>query len=143
MNAVTDKELNAFYGVEKTQDTRRLIIETITQTVRKVDHRALSVPYVKNNSNGTQAIDAYQLLEVVKDYGTDPKPLQALMAVLEGSDCKLVAKWREAMAELFADANAPPINPIITIIKRTNVTRSATVNEAGLRSSPMWLNCLR
>lgn len=114
MNApVTSRELNSFYGVEKTYTIRNLIIETITKTVRKVDHRALSVPYVKNNSNGTQAIDAYQLLEVVKDYGTDPKPLQALMAVLEGSDCPLVAKWREAMAERFADANADEVDEVM------------------------------
>ena len=110
MNApVTSRELNSFYGVEKTYTIRNLIIETITKTVRKVDHRVLSVPYVKNNSIGTQAIDAYQLLEVVKDYGTEPKPLQALMAVLEGSDCPLVAKWREAMAERYADANADEV----------------------------------
>ena len=114
MNApVTSRELNSFYGVENTHDTRKLIIETITQTVRNVDHRALSVPYVKNNRNGTQAIDAYQLLEVVKDYGTDPKPLQALMAVLEGSDCPLVAKWREAMAERYADANADEVDEVM------------------------------
>ena len=114
MNApVTSRELNSFYGVENTHDTRKLIIETITKTVRKVDHRVLSVPYVKNNSNGTCAIAAYQLLEVVKDYGTDPKPLQALMAVLEGSDCPLVAKWREAMAERYADANADEVDEVM------------------------------
>ena len=114
MNApVTDKELDAFYGVEKTYTIRNLIIETITKTVRKVDHRALSVPYVKNNSNGTCAIASYQLVEVVKDYGTEPRPLQALMAVLEGSDCPLVAKWREAMAERYADANANEVYEVM------------------------------
>ena len=114
MNApVTKQELNSFYGVEKTYTTRNLIIETITKTVRKVDHRVLSVPYVKNNSNGTCAIAAYQLVEVVTDYGTEPKPLQALMAVLEGSDCPLVAKWREAMAERYADANADEVDEVM------------------------------
>ena len=113
MSAVTDKELDAFYGVENTHDTRKLIIETITQTVRKISHKVLSVPYVKNNSNGSTSIAAYQLLEVVKDYGTDPKPLQALMAVLEGSDCQLVAKWREAMAEHFADVNAEEVDEVL------------------------------
>ena len=70
MNAVTSKELNQFYGVEKTYTTRRLIIETITKTVRKVDHRALSVPYVKNNANGSSVVAAYKMVEVVTDYGT-------------------------------------------------------------------------
>ena len=60
-----------------------------------------------------ETIEAYQLLEVVKDYGTEPKPLQALMAVLAGSDCPLVAKWREAMAQAFADANADEVDEVI------------------------------
>ena len=113
MNAVTSRELEQFYGVEKTYTTRNLIIETITKTVRKVDHRALSVPYVKNNANGTCAVGAYKMVEVVTDYGTEPKPLQALMAVLEYSDCPLVAKWREAMAERFADANADEVDEVL------------------------------
>lgn len=112
MNA-TNKELDQFYGVEKKHTTRNLIIETITQTVRKVDHRALSVPCVKNKANGTTAIDAYQMAEVVTDYGTEPKPLQALLDVLRGSDCPLVAAWREAMAERFADANADEVDEVL------------------------------
>ena len=110
---VTYRELDQMYGVPKTHTTRDLIVQTITQTVRNVDHRALSVPYVKNNSNGTQAIDAYQLLEVVKDYGTDPKPLQALMAVLEGSDCPLVAEYRTALAKRYSDSWADDVEAFI------------------------------
>ena len=110
---VTSRELNSFYGVEKTYTIRNLIIETITKTVRKVDHRALSVPYVKNNANGSSVVAAYKMVEVVTDYGTEPKPLQALMAVLEGSDCQLVAKWREAMAERYADANADEVDEVM------------------------------
>ena len=109
----TDKELEQFYGVEKTYTTRNLIIETITKTVRKVDHRALSVPYVKNNANGSSVVAAYKMVEVVTDYGTEPKPLQALLDVLCGSDCPLVAKWREAMAERFADANADEVDEVL------------------------------
>ena len=113
MNAVTDKELDAFYGVENTHDTRKLIVQTITQTVRNVDHRALSVPYVKNNANGSSVVAAYKMVEVVTDYGTEPKPLQALLDVLCGSDCPLVAKWREAMAERFADSNADEVDEVL------------------------------
>lgn len=110
---VTYRELDEMYGTPKTQTTRDLIIETITKTVRKVSHKALSVPYVKNNANGTTAIAAYPMVEVVTDYGTESKPLQALMAVLEGSDCPLVAKWREAMADRFADANADEVDEVL------------------------------
>ena len=110
---VTYRELDSMYGTPKDYTTRRLIIETITKTVRKVDHRALSVPYVKNNANGTCAVGAYKMVEVVTDYGTEPKPLQALMAVLEGSDCPLVAAWRAAMAESYADANADEVDEVL------------------------------
>lgn len=113
MNAVTSRELEQFYGSEKTHTTRALIIQTITKTVRTVDHRALSVPYVKNNANGSSVVAAYKMVEVVTDYGTEPKPLQALMAVLEGSNCPLVAKWREAMAERYADANADEVDEVL------------------------------
>ncbi len=112
MNAVTNQELEQMYGVEKTHATRDLIIETITKTVRCVDHRALSVPYVKSNANGRASIEAYALADVVKDYGTDPKPLQALMAVLQGSNCPLVAKWRESLAQCFADGNADEVDEV-------------------------------
>lgn len=108
----TYKELDEMYGLTKTYTTRDLIVETITKTVRKVSHKALSVPYVKNNANGTTAIAAYQMVEVVTDYGTEPKPLQALMAVLEGSNCPLVAKWRTAMAESYANANADDVDGV-------------------------------
>ena len=107
------RESDQMYGVQKTYTTRNLIIETITKTVRKVDHSALSVPYVKNNANGTCAVGAYKMVEVVTDYGTEPKPLQALMAVLEGSDCPLVAAWRAAMAESYADANADEVDEVL------------------------------
>lgn len=109
----TNAELEQFYGSEKTHRVHDEIVETITKTVRKVSHKALSVPYVKNNANGTTAIAAYQMVEVVTDYGTEPKPLQALMAVLEKSDCQLVAKWREAMAERYADANADDVDGVL------------------------------
>ena len=110
MKAVTNAELDSFYGVEKTHTTRKLIAQTITETVRSIDHRALSLPYVKNLPNGGQVIDAYQMLNVVQDYGTDPKPLAALLAVLEKSDCPLVAAYRMALAERYADAWADEVD---------------------------------
>ena len=110
---VTYRELDQMYGTPKICTTRDLIIETITKTVRKVDHRALSVPYVKNNANGSSVVAAYKMVDVVTDYGTEPKPLQALLDVLEGSDCPLVSKWRAAMAERFADANADEVDEVL------------------------------
>ena len=108
----TDKELNQFYGKDKSTEVRDLMIETITKTVRTVSHKALSVPYVKNNANGSCVIAPYSLKEVVTDYGTDPEPLKALMAVMEGSDCPLVAAWRMAMAERYAYSNADEVEEL-------------------------------
>ena len=110
--APTDKELDSFYGKDKPTEIRDLMIETITQTVRTVSYKALSVPYVKNNPNGRSVIAPYSLKEVVTDYGTDPEPLKALLAVLEGSDCPLVAAWRMAMAERFVDSNADEVEEL-------------------------------
>lgn len=113
MQPATDRELDQFYSVEKTHSTRDLIVSTITKTVRTVDHRALSVPYVKHCTNGIVKVANYPMDDVVTDYGTDPNPHKALMAVLAGSDCPLVAKWREAMAQAFADANADEVDEVI------------------------------
>lgn len=113
MQPATDRELGQFYGVEKTHSTRDLIVETITKTVRTVDHRVLSVPYVKHCTNGVVRVAGLPIAEVVTEYGTDPKPHQALIAVLAGSDCPLVAKWREAMAQAFADSNADEVDEVL------------------------------
>lgn len=110
---MTDAELEQFYGLDKPNTTHKLIIDTMTKTVRRVSHKALSLPYVKPNRDGSCAVAAYSLLDVVKDYGTEPGPLQALMRVLEGSDCPLVAEWRAAIALRFAEANADEVEEIL------------------------------
>jgi len=105
---VTDKELNQHYGKEAT--VRDEIHETLTETIRKVKHTQLSVPYVKHECGAR--IAAYSIHEVVTDYGTDPAPLTALLAVLAGSDCPLVAKYREALATRYADSWADYVEEV-------------------------------
>lgn len=105
----TDSELNSYYGKDKSHAVHDLIIETITKTVRNVPHQALSVPYVKRSMTARPRIDQYPLSEVIVDYGTEPKCMDALMAVIEKSDCPLVAAWRMAIAERFADSNADEV----------------------------------
>ncbi len=109
---VTYRELDQMYGTDKTHTTRKLIIETITQTVRKVSHKVLSVPYVKTNTNGSAAIAAYSLAEVFKDYSSEPDALAALMAVIEKSDCLLVAEFRKQIAKRFADDYAYEVDEV-------------------------------
>jgi hypothetical protein len=105
----TDKELNAHYGTDRCGAFyRNLIRETITETVRTVNPAVLSLPYVKYASCNDTApkIAAYPFAEVVTDYGTDAVPLAALMAVIAGSDCPLVAAYREALSDSYEDAKA-------------------------------------
>ena len=105
----TDREMDSFYGKDRASIFYRdLIRETITETVRTVSPAVLSLPYVKYSSLNDTApkIAAYPFSEVVADYGVDDLPLAALMAVLAGSDCPLVAAYRAALAERFEDAQA-------------------------------------
>ena len=55
----------------------------------------------------------YPLVEVVKDYGTDVPCLEALMTMVEKSDCPYVAAWRLAIAERFAEANAEEVEEVM------------------------------
>jgi hypothetical protein len=109
----TDKELDKFYGKDKGHEVRDLIVKTITETVRTVDYKVLSVPYVKYSAFGAcvsqEKIAPYPLDEVVSDYGTEPKCMDALMTMFAKSDCPLVAAWRMAVAERFADCHADDV----------------------------------
>ena len=103
----TDAELNQFYGKDKSTEFHDLIVETLTQTVRTVSHKALSVPYVTYSSRAGGEVKPYTLAEVFADYGTDKgERLEALMLVIEKSDCPFVAAWRMEVARKFADQNA-------------------------------------
>ena len=90
------------------------IQELFTKTVRTVTHKHLSVPYVSYRHTATGRIDTNPLAEVVADVCSSGKPLDALMAVMEKSDCPLVAAWREAMAADYIYRNASDIGEITT-----------------------------
>ena len=105
----TDAELDRFYGKDKANAVHDLIIETLTETVRTVSHKALSLPYVTYRTNPNGAISAYPLAEVVSEYGIEPSCMDALMAVIEKSDCPLVAAWRMAIAKRFSYAHADDV----------------------------------
>ena len=104
--APTDKELNGFYGKNKPTAVRDEMIETITKTVRIVSASKLGLPYVQG---ATGKVAMYPLSEVVTDYVSEKAPLAALLAVLEKSDCLLVAEWRMALALRFVDAHADEV----------------------------------
>lgn len=114
--APTDAELNSFYGKDKDHTVRDNMVEVLTKTIRTVPISQLGLEYIKNTrvpaSTGggyTSSISMYPISEVVTDYGTDKGPLQALLTVLAGSDCPLVAKYRQALAERYADAWADDV----------------------------------
>lgn len=104
--APTDRELDSFYGKDKKTEVRDSYFELLTETIRKVPAKNLALEFVSYRHNGSGSVDQYPVTEIVVDYGTDSKPLEALLAVLEKSDCPLVQKYREAIAERFADSNA-------------------------------------
>jgi len=104
--APTDAELNSYYGKPRSTIFHDEIVEIITQTVRIAPVKNIALAYVKNESNGSARIDLYPLVEVITDYGTDKGPLAERIAVIEKSDCPLVAAYRMALAERYSDANA-------------------------------------
>lgn len=107
---VTDAELAKHCGQQKSSSVRDLIVETITETIRKISYKALSVPFVSYRRTDYGVLRAYPLVEVVTDYGTDKGPvLTALMDVLEGSSCPFVATYRKALADKFADSWADEV----------------------------------
>ena len=115
----TDKELTAYYGKDKSTEVRDDMIEALTETLRKVPMSQVGVEYVRTVTRGEgenrtypSEISMYPSKEIFTDYGTDKGPLQALMAVLAGSDCALVAAWRLALAERYADANADEVEEL-------------------------------
>ena len=107
--APTDAELNAYYGKDKSTRVRDEIIETLTQSIRKVGHASLSVPFVKFRSTDSCYLSQYPLVEVVRDYSSNTGPEAALMAIMERSDCPLVAAYREALATAYADSWADDV----------------------------------
>lgn len=98
-SARRDAELDRRIEVEK-QLTRQ-ITELVTITVRKLPAKVISLPYA-----APSGICAHTLPEVVRDEcGVEGKPLDALMRVMEASDCPLVAEWRAAIAASYCTGN--------------------------------------
>ena len=105
---VTDKELDSMHGVPKTYTVSDLIIEALTQTILHAPNATIGLPYVKYAEHGPR-LAMYALTEVITDYGTEPEPLEALMAVLAKSTCPLVSAYRMAIAESYRDKWADAI----------------------------------
>ena len=81
---------------------REIITETLTKTMRAVAYPgSLSLPATAEHFVFYRSIGDVVSEEI--GYG---KPLTALMAVLAGSDCPLVAKLRQTLADSYSDANA-------------------------------------
>lgn len=85
------------------------IVELFTKTVRKVNYKQLATPFVSYSASGGMYVRYMPLSEAVVDTSSIGKSQDALMAVMAGSDCPLVAKWREAMAEDYKKHHAADI----------------------------------
>ena len=106
----TDAELTRFWGgKDKKTEVRDNYFEVLTETIRKVPAKNLHLDYVTYRNNPLGAIEAYPLEEVISDYCNYEGPLEALISVFEKSDCPLVAEFRKAVAERFADSQADEV----------------------------------
>jgi len=85
------------------------ITELLTKTVTQTNYKFLSLPYVTYQGSPVGRIATVALSEAVADECSSGKPLDALMAVISGSTCPLVAELRKAIAERYVYANASDI----------------------------------
>lgn len=111
----TDAELDRFYGKDIERNAADDYTKVLTQDVRKVSIKNLSLDYIKTvhdkaNDVYRSVVGKYPVTEVIEDYLGYDKPLEALMAVFEKSDCPLVAAFRVALAEEFARHNAEELD---------------------------------
>ena len=100
------------HQIEAEKQAEAEIKELFTKTVRKVKYEHLAAPFVRYSAGGAVRIDTTPLSEAVADACTNGAPLEALMKVMEASDCPLVAAWREAMAVDYSRRNASDIGEI-------------------------------
>lgn len=110
IGAMQDSLLDRQIKAEKQAEAE--IKALFTKTVRKVSSKHLAAPFVRHGSSGSARIDTTPLSEAVADTCTNGAPLEALMKVMEASDCPLVAAWREAMAVDYSYRNASDIGEI-------------------------------
>ena len=106
----TDAELNAFYGKDIERNAADEYVQVLTKDVRKVSIKNLSLDYVRTEMSGRTVIAQYTVAEAINDYMDYDKPMAALMAVFEKSDCPLVAALRQAVADEFARHNAEELD---------------------------------
>ena len=80
---------------------RGIITETLTKSIMTCGWQSLKLP-VKTGHK----VSYEPMLSAVADYMNYGKPLVAYMDVLADSDCPLVAKLRQALADSYSNANA-------------------------------------
>ena len=83
------------------------IMELFTKTVRQVSHKHLVAPWVTYRPAVT--VKYQPLSEAAADLVSYGAPRDALMDVIAGSDCPLVAALRVAMAKDYIKNNASNI----------------------------------
>ena len=109
--APTDAELNQFYGKEKRHATYDDMVDTIVNKSRIVGVKNTGLDYVKYQSmNASGKIEMYPMVDIIADYGTDTKPMDAFIAMFEKSDCPLVQAYREALARQYAESWADDVD---------------------------------
>lgn len=84
----------------------KLITEVLTKSVTQAPYQSLSLPHVSYRNALGGNIAQYSVAEIVADECSAGPAHDALMAVIAGSTCPLVAQLRQVLAQRYIDSNA-------------------------------------
>jgi hypothetical protein len=81
-------------------EVRERIEKLMTETIRTVPISALSLPCTEGSLG---KLGDYPVASVITDYSCNKGPERALFEMLAKSDCPLVAAYRKALSDEYAD----------------------------------------
>lgn len=84
------------------------IINDTFDAFGKVPITSLSLPYV-SHAKGTR-VRQYPMKEVIFDYITEDKPLEALIIALEKSNCQLVKNIKDSLKNRYIHMHEDELN---------------------------------
>lgn len=98
-------ELTAAYN-KALESVTKQIHEVLTVSVTKAPWQSLSLPFVSYRNAPGGRIAQYTVSEIVADECSTGPVHVALMEVIAGSTCPLVAKLRKVLADAYTSAHA-------------------------------------
>jgi hypothetical protein len=84
----------------------KLITEVLTKSITQAPYQSLSLPFISYRNGPSGKVEQYPVAEMVADYCSAGPVHVALMEVIAGSTCPLVAKLRQALVDAHTNAHA-------------------------------------